>query len=172
MNMNRWLKQPRADVALAQGLKGFDDKHRLYNYWLPAPHVLLRPTGLYVLTAMGQDGVIRFDGQKFQRKFSPARLVRFMAEEGMGRPFAEADGQVEGLRLFIEKNGVDDDVEIQNVVVFYSPRAELSVTEAPRPIVTTKGLKKALARQPVKKLPADLYQKLQDLFDAAVVQQG
>jgi len=170
MNMNRWLKQPRADVALAQGLKGFDDKYRLYNYWLPAPHVLLGPTGLYVLTAMGQDGAIHFDGTRFQRKFSPARLVRFMAEEGMGRPFVEGDNQVERLQEFIQKNGVGEDVEIQNVLVFYSPRADLLVTDPPRPVVNTKGLKKALRRQPGEKLPGSLYQKLQTLFDAAVEQ--
>jgi hypothetical protein len=172
MNMNRWLKQPRADQALAQGLKGFDDKHRLYNYWLPAPHVLLRPTGLYVLTAMGQDGAISYDGTRFQRKFSASRLVRFMAEEGLGRPFAQADAQVQDLRLFIEKNGVDGDLDIQNVLVFYNPRAELTVSETPRPVVTTKGLKKALTRQPTQKLSTDLYQKLQALFDATVQQQS
>jgi hypothetical protein len=170
MNMNRWLKQPRADVALTQGLKGFDDKHRLYNYWLPAPHVLLGPTGLYVLTAMGQDGAIRYDGARFQRKFSPGRLVRFMAEEGMGRPFAEADMQVEDMQEFIRKNGIEDDVDIQNVLVFYSPRAELSISDPPRPVVNTKGLKKALRRQPGERLPPALYQKLQSLFDAAVEQ--
>ncbi len=172
MNMNRWLKQPRADEALAQGLKGFDDRHRLYNYWLPAPHVLLRPTGLYVLTALGQDGVIRFDGAKFERKFSPGRLLRFMAEEGMGRPLAEGDNQVADLSNFLEKNGIDQDLEIQNVLVFTNPRAELTVTGAPRPVVTTKGLKKALARQPANKLPADLYTRLETLFDAAVEQQS
>ena len=59
MNMNRWVREPRADQALTQGLKGFDDRYRLYSYFLPAPHVLLGPTGLYVLTKMGQDGAIR-----------------------------------------------------------------------------------------------------------------
>ena len=68
MNMNRWVREPRADQALAQGLKGFDDRYRLYNYTLPAPHVLLSPMGLYVLTAMGQDGVIRYEDDKFQVK--------------------------------------------------------------------------------------------------------
>ena len=46
MNMNRWVREPRADQALAQGLKGFDDRYRLYSYFLSAPHVLLGPTGL------------------------------------------------------------------------------------------------------------------------------
>ncbi|MFN2244506.1 MAG: hypothetical protein ACK2U2_19605, partial [Anaerolineae bacterium] len=74
MNMNRWVREPRADQALAQGLKGFDDRYRLYSYLLPAPHVLLGPAGLFVITPMGQDGVIRFDGQKFRRDFSAIRL--------------------------------------------------------------------------------------------------
>ncbi|MFN2153822.1 MAG: hypothetical protein ACK2UX_01190, partial [Anaerolineae bacterium] len=74
MNLNRWVREPRADQALAQGLKGFDDRYRLYSYLLPAPHVLLSPAGLFVLTPMGQDGVIRFDGQKFRRDFSAIRL--------------------------------------------------------------------------------------------------
>jgi len=170
MNMNRWIKQPRADVALAQGLKGFDDKYRLYNYWLPAPHVLLGPTGLYVLTALGQDGAINYDGTRFQRKFSAARLLRFMAEEGLGRPFQEGDSQVASLQEFIEKNGIAEDVDIQNVLVFYSPRANLQVADTPRPVVNTKGLKKALRRQSGERLPASLYEKLQTLFDTAVQQ--
>jgi hypothetical protein len=94
-----------------------------------------------------------------------------MAEEGMGRPLAEGDSQVAELHQFLQKNGIDEDIDIQNVLVFTNPRAELSVTDQPRPIVTTKGLKKALARQPAGKLPADRYQQLQALFDAAVEQQ-
>jgi len=170
MNMNRWIKQPRADIALAQGLKGFDDRYRLYNYWLPASHVLLGPTGLYVLTALGQDGAITYDGARFQRKFSAARVLRFMAEEGMGRPFEEGDSQVASLKEFLEKNGITEDVDIQNILVFYSPRAELQVVDPPRPVVNTKGLKKALRRQAGGRLPAGLYEKLQTLLDAAVQQ--
>jgi len=148
-NMNRWVREPRADQALAAGLKGFDNRYQLYSYYLPAPHVLLSPVGLFVLTAMGQDG----------------RLVRFMAEEGLGKPFAEADSQVQALRAYLERHGLADKVEIENIVVFYSPRAQLSLSATPRPVVTPKELKKEIRRERDKKLSGKLYGQLEDLFD-------
>ncbi len=168
MNMNRWTRQPRADQALAAGLKGFDDRYRLYNYYLPAPHVLLCPVGLYVLTAMGQDGTIHYEGNKFRRDFSLRRLVFFMAEEGMGRPFGEADAQVQALRKLLDQHSVGEGVEIQNVVVFYSPRAQLSISEPPRPVANPKGLKKALRKQAGEGLSGNQYRQLRELFDQAV----
>ena len=164
-NMNRWVREPRADQALAQGLKGFDNRYRLYNYWLPAPHVLLSPMGLYVLTAMGQDGVIRFEEGKFKRNFSVVRLLRFMAEEGLGRPLDEADSQVAALQEYLDDNDVGEGVEIQNILVFYNPRVELQISDPPRPVVLPKALKKALRKQQTGKLPTAQYQALQALFE-------
>ncbi len=167
MNMNRWVRQPRADQALAQGLKGYDDRYRLYNYLLPAPHVLLSPAGLFVLTAMGQDGVVRYEGDRFRRNFSLGRALRFMADEGMGRPFSVADAEVQTLRKFLEAHEVGEEVEIQSVVVFYSPRAQLSVSDPPRPVVDPKGLKKVIRKQKEEKLSASQYRQLKELFEEA-----
>jgi hypothetical protein len=168
MNMNRWVREPRADQALVQALKGFDDRYRLYNYYLPAPHVLLSPLGLTVITAMGQDGVIRFEEGKFHRNFSVLRLLRFMAEEGMGKPFAEADGQREAVQKLLDEEGLGDEVEIKSVVLFYNPRAELQITGPPRPVTNTKGLKKAIRNVQGDKLSEDLYLKIGTLFDRDV----
>ena len=167
-NMNRWVREPRADQALEQGLKGFDDRYRLYNYYLPAPHVLLSPVGLFVLTAMGQEGEIRFAGGKFRRNFSLGRALRFMGEEGMGRPFAEAEGEVQALQKLLEERGTVEGVEVRNVVVFYNPRAELMISEAPRPVANPKGLKKAIRKQQTEKLPGKQYRQLRELFDGEV----
>lgn len=163
MNMNRWVREPRADQALDQALKGFDDRYQLYNYYLPAPHVFLTPIGLFVLTAMGQDGKIRYEGNKFRRNFSLGRLFRFMGEEGMGRPFAEADAQVQALRDLLAQAELDD-VEIQNILVFHNPRAELDVADPPRPVVTPKDLKKFI-RKSAAKLSGELYRQIEELFD-------
>lgn len=167
-NMNRWVREPRADQALAQGLKGFDDRYRLYNYLLPAPHVLLSPVGLFVLTAMGQDGVIRYEGDRFRRNFSLGRAIRFMADEGLGRPFAEAEGQVQAMIQLLEAHNVGEDVEIQNVVVFYNPRAQLLIQDPPRPVANPKGLKKAIRKLQTEKLSGTQYRQLQELFDGAI----
>ena len=164
-NINRWVREPRADQALAQGLKGFDDRYSQYNYTLPAPHVLLGPMGLYVLTAMGQDGVIRYEDGKFRRDFSVMRILRFMAEEGMGKPLKEADAQVEEMQAFLEDHDVHDDLKIQNRLVFYSPKADLSVSAPPRPVITPKALKKTLRKQASAKMPDEQLAELQALFE-------
>jgi hypothetical protein len=165
MNMNRWVREPRADQALAQGLKGFDDRYRLYNYLLPAPHVLLSPMGLHVLTAMGQDGVIRYEGNRFRRDFSVGRALRFLVDEGLGKPFAEADSQVAAMQKLLEAKGVAEGVEIQNVVVFYHPRVQLDMADPPRPVVVPKGLKKALRKQGASPFTAEQHRRLQELFE-------
>ena len=166
LNMNRWVREPRADQALAQGLKGFDDQYVLYNHTLPAPHVLLGSTGLYVLTAMGQDGAISYSGGKFRRDFSLGRIVRFMADEGLGRPLAEAESQVQAMGDYLEESGFDDSLAIQNLLVFYSPKAQLSVSDPPLPVVVPKTLKKAIRKVQDGKLPADQYRKLLNLFES------
>jgi Nuclease-related domain len=165
MNMNRWVREPRADQALAQALKGFDDRYRLYNYILPAPHVLLSPAGLFVLTAMGQDGTVRNEGDKFRRNFSLGRIFRFMADEGVGHPFVEGDAQVQALRQYLESHDAGEGVDIQNILVFYHPRVQLVVSEPPRPVIEPKGLKKVVRKQREDKLSGSQYRKLQELFE-------
>ena len=166
-NLSRWAREPRADQVLARSLKGFDDRYQLYNYTLPAPHVLLTPTGLYVLTAMGQEGVIRYQGGKWRRDFSPGRLFRFMVDEGMGQPFVQADDEVRALQRFLTNNELEDGVEIESVVIFVHPKAQLLAEDLPRPALMPKDLKKAI-RSEQKKIPADRYRRLQELFEGQV----
>lgn len=165
MNMNRWVREPRADQALAQGLKGFDNRYRLYSYVLPVPHVLLSPVGLYVVLALGHDGKIGFDGTRFRRGWSAARILRFMADEGLGRPLEELERQIAALHKYLDAHAATGDVEIQGAIVFYNPRAQLDVTDPPLPIVEPKGLKKAIRTQSDEGLPNRQYKELRDLFD-------
>lgn len=164
-NMNRWWREPRADQALAQALKGFDDRYQLYSYYLPAPHVFLTPLGIYVLTALGQDGKIHYDGTKFRRDFSLGRVLRFMGEEGLGRPFAEAAAQVQAIKGLLAQAGLDDEVGIQNVIVFFNPRAQLDVVDPPVPVVTPKDLKKTIRKLASPKLSMEQYRRIEELFD-------
>ncbi len=167
LNMNRWVRQPRADQALAQGLKGFDDRYRLYNYVLPAPHVLLSPVGLFVVMALGQDGSIRYDGSRFRRAWTPARLLRLMADEGLGRPLEDLDRQIAAVQQLLEARESGPEVNMQGIIVFYNPRVQLAVTDPPLPIIDPKGLKKAIRRQGDEKLSNREYTELQSILDQA-----
>jgi len=165
VNMNRWVREPRADQVLARGLKGFDDRYRLYNYSLPAPHVLLTPTAVYVLTAMLQEGQIRYEDGKWRRDFSLGRAIRFLGDEGLGRPFALADNEVLAMQRFLEQHEVADGVEIENVLVFVHPKAQVDANEPPRPVIMPKDRKRAI-RGGQNKLSPDRYRRLQELFES------
>ena len=167
LNMNRWVRQPRADEALAQGLKGFDDRYRLYNYVLPAPHVLLCPVGLFVVKAMGHDGSIRYDGSRFHRGWTVGRILRLMADETFGRPLEELDRQIAALQQLLEAHESAPEADIQGIIVFYNPRVQLDVTDPPLPIIDPKGLKKAIRRQGDEKLSNRQYLELQSILDQA-----
>ena len=164
INMNRWMREPRADQVLARALKGFDDRYRLYSYTLPAPHVLLTPAGLYVLTAMRQEGMIRYEDGKWHRNFSLGRAIRFLGEEGLGRPFAMGDNEVQAVQRLLEQHEAADGVEIENLLVFVHPKAQVEVVEPPRPVLMPKDLKRAI-RSDQKKLSPDRYRRLQELFE-------
>ena len=92
-------------------------------------------------------------------------MVRFMAEEGLGNPSAEADAQVKALEKYLAENDLAEGVDIYNILVFYNPKVELFVGDSPYPVSNTKGLKKELRKKEGEKLPAALYKQLQDLFD-------
>lgn len=164
INLNRWFRKPRADEVIDRGLKGFDDRYRVYHYTLPAPHVLLAPTGVYVLTANIQDGAIRYENGKWQRGFNAMRLLRFMADEGLGRPFEDADAEVQALRRWLDNHDVADGLDIESALVFVHPQAQLDVHDPPRPVLTAKELKRVIRRED-KKLPADRYRQLMELFE-------
>jgi hypothetical protein len=54
-------------------------------------------------------------------------------------------------------------------MVFFNPKAELSVQDPPVPIANIKGLKKAVRRNQDAKLPSELYRRIEEVFDAELV---
>jgi len=126
---NRWVKQPRADQTLEKILKGFDDRYHLYNYILPAPHVLLAPFGLCVIKPKQLGGRIRCQGEKWRHQAGWSWLLRLFGAEGLGNPTREVRAEVEKLRRFLAQR-LPNDVPIEGVVVFTNPQVDLE-TESP-----------------------------------------
>ena len=60
----KWARARRADQILADVLAGLDDRYHLFNYILPAEHVLLTPRGILVLRANLHRGEIVAQGAK------------------------------------------------------------------------------------------------------------
>ncbi len=147
--MGRWVKEPRPDQVLSKALKGFSNKYHLFNYTLPADHVLLSPNGLFIIRTKLQDGVIFYQGKRWYQKFNWKRILRLFVEEGLGNPAKEVAAEIEAVRSFLAQHLPDqaEEIPIQGLIVFTHPDVQLDPRNSPLPAVTVKGLKPYLRQQ-------------------------
>ncbi len=165
----KWRREPRADQALARALKGLDNRHILYNFLLPAEHVLLTPVGIDVFQVRRLPGVISVNGAKWSSKRGIAARLRFGAEEQVGDPTRDVEQDVTALRAYLEKNLPGKDVPINPLILFSFPAVQLTITDPTVPVLTAKDAKTYVrqATSQGKKLDTPTYVALADLFDSA-----
>jgi hypothetical protein len=166
-NMNRWVKEPRADQALTKALKGFDDKHSLYHYTLPAAHALLAPSGLFVFTVKDHHGEIRCEGEKWHHKFNWRRLLLFFGQEGLGNPTREVRGEIGRLRRFLDSSLPEADIPIEGLIVFTNPGAKLELIDPAVPVVSSNKLKTFLRQLKKKRISAEQRKELAEILEEA-----
>lgn len=166
--INVWVKEPRADQLLSRALRRLDDHYYLYQYVLPANHVLLTPHGLFILKAKGVDGRIRCLKDRWQRDFSLLRLLRGLAPEPLGNPTREAEKEVEKIRHYIAQRLPHSQVRVQGVIVFTHPQVHLETRSSSLPAMILPNLRGYL-RQAAKgeEISRVTYQELVRIFDEA-----
>jgi hypothetical protein len=161
-------RQPLLINQLSEALSEFDDRYRLYNYMLPAPHVLLTPHGVFVLVLKGVDGRIRCIKDKWLRDLGLRRILRFFTEESLGNPSKEATQDVEKLQKYIEEHATDVQVDTSGVVVFLNPGARLEITTASVPVLPLRRLKSHIRKGSAQMdLPPEALDTLTQLFEKA-----
>ncbi|MFQ6002077.1 MAG: nuclease-related domain-containing protein [Anaerolineae bacterium] len=166
--MNRWVNEPRADQVLSRALRGFDDKHYLYHYLLPADHVLLAPCGLFVIKAKGVEGRIRCLKDGWQRDFSLLRLLRGFAPEPLGNPTKETRREMERLTEYIAQRLPGEEVEVKGMIVFTHPQVQLEARGATLPTMRLRGLKSYLRKAAHGgEMPEEIRKELVRIFDEA-----
>lgn len=164
--MTLWVQEPRVDQALGQALKGLDDRHYLYNYLLPANHVLLAPYGVFVLKAKGVEGRVYCHRDRWRRDFNLWRFIRGFAPEPLGNPTREAEKEIEALRRFTHQQLPEREVEIGGIVVFTNPKVYLEVGSSRFPVLPLRNLKAHLRKLAKEEpLPAAFRQELQSVFE-------
>jgi hypothetical protein len=146
---NRWGRHPRPDELLDQGLKGLSDQYSVYHYVTPAAHLLVGPSGLWVIMPYYQGGKIIYEKNRYKQKGGGVmqRYLRIFGQEGLGRPDLEASAAVESIDKFIKKNLPDGEIQEPNVaLVFVNDRAQLEVENAPVLTLPLKELKNTIRK--------------------------
>ena len=99
---NRWGRRPRPDELMDQALKGLDNKYTLYHYCTPVSHLLVGPSGVWILLPYYQRGKITYYNGRWRQKGGNAYLKIF-AQESLGRPEMEMAGEMDSLKAYFKK---------------------------------------------------------------------
>ena len=147
----RWGPKFRQDQWLIPNLKGLDNKSTLFNYASPdlPDHILVSPSGLYVLVPKPNGGKVRFDGVRWSRGSIGSTIFRGLSEGGLGNPVEDVRRAMSLLAAYLKTHGSEDLVnglEARPIIVFTNPGAQLEVRNSQIPAVTTKELKSLFRR--------------------------
>jgi hypothetical protein len=132
---NLWVRAPRPEQIIPDGLKGIGTKSVLYNYYhLPARHVLVSPQGVFAMVTRFQDGQFTVDGDKWTTKRTAlGRMMAFFRLDNIGNPTQDAHQAAGHVKKLLES--IAPDVPVQPLIVFVDPRAQVIVLNTDVPIV-------------------------------------
>jgi hypothetical protein len=141
---NRYSRKPRPDELIDQALKGMDKKFALYHYLTPATHLLVGPSGLWVLLPYYQRGTITFSKGRWRQQGGGLmyQYLKLFAQEGLGRPDMDVANQISALQSLLQKRLPEESLpEIQAALVFTNPKAQIAIPEDETPPAETVLLK-------------------------------
>jgi hypothetical protein len=166
---NRWGRSPRPDEKIDTGLKGLHSEFNMYHYAAPVSHLLVGPSGVWILLPYHQGGKVEY--KKNRWKLSGGGFMqgymRIFGQEGLGRPELDAEGEAQTLKKFFAKKMDEAEIpEIKSILVFTNDDVEVDAGDSPIPAMKLKQLKEFL-RQGAKNrtLSATGIQKIAALFD-------
>lgn len=161
---SRWGR--RADQGFNKALGSLDNHFSLYHYRSPVPHLLVAPSGVWMLLPRHTRGQVSYDPQKKRWRVKLPNILARLGQEGIGRPVAEASIDAEAIDRFLQKHWPEAKLRIQAVLVMMDENTEVErVAGAPIPTASIKKLKHTLQKgDPQAHLTAAQRDKLNSLL--------
>jgi len=145
---NRFGRHPRPDESLDLALKGLDGRYTMYHYKTPASHLLVGPSGIWVLSPRSTRGLITYNESR--RRFAQKGgnlYLKIFAQESLGRPDMEINGEIEGITRFLKQRMPEKELpEVQAALVFTNEATEVDADNAPLPTMHIKKLKEFIRK--------------------------
>jgi nuclease-like protein len=132
---NDWNREPHPENALAEGLKSLSKKSIIFHYYHgSARHVLIAPQGVFAIVTRWHEGKFRVEGDKWKtEKSAISRFFGAMRMDGLGNPSEDAKEATAHLEKLLKT--IAPNIEIQALVIFVSPKAELTIEEPSIPVL-------------------------------------
>jgi hypothetical protein len=171
---SRYVREPRADQRLEQGLSGLDKRHVLYNYYLASNHIIASHRGLTVIEPRPQEGQIAYENGRWRHRAGFRKLLQIFGEPALGKPDQDLQREIDWVKKWIDEVMPEDDIPVNGAVVFTSPRVELQAKGSEIPIVTVDDLarhmKEGLKGEPI--LTTAKQNELRRVLDEIIGQEG
>jgi hypothetical protein len=134
---NLWIRRPRPEDAIREGLKGLSKRSTLYNYYhFPARHVLISPQGVFAITTRFQEGRFAVEGDTWKTYSGGfASFLRFFRRDGIGNPSADAQQAAAHVQKLMQPFAPD--IEVKPMVIFVDPRAQVEMLNPNIPVLYT-----------------------------------
>ena len=132
---NLWVRVPRPEKTIPDGLKGIGSKSVLYNYYhAPARHVLIAPQGVFAIVTRFQDGQYEVEGDRWStRRSAMGRVLSIFRMDNIGNPTQDAQKAAAHVRNLLAP--IQPDVPVQPIIVFLDPRVSVKVIATDVPVV-------------------------------------
>lgn len=150
---NLWVRLPRPEVEIAEGLKGIGNKTVFYSYYhFPARHVLITPQGVFAIVTRFQSGVIINEGNKWRvPRMLISRILSFFRFDNIGNPTIDALAAAAHVKTMLAE--IAPDVPVYPVIVFVDKRVKLTLTNPDVPVVHAQNTLKPGLKDYVKSIP-------------------
>lgn len=157
---NLWIREPRPERVVREGLKGLSNKSVLYNYYhFPARHVLISPQGVFAIVTRFQDGAHRVQGNRWITEGGALNtFMRTFRRDGIGNPTRDALAAAAHVQQVLAP--IAPDVEVQPLIVFTDPRVQLSVEDPVVPVLYANSKQKPNLTEFMRTYPKERYQTL------------
>ena len=146
---NRWGRRPRPDEKIDQALKGLDDRYALYHYSTPTRHLLVGPSGIWVIMPYYQTGQVIYENGRWKQKGGGffEGYKRLFFQEGLGRPDLEVPAEIQSITKYLSKKLTDFTLpQPKAVLVFTNEKAVLDIDDAPIPTIPVAKLKETIRK--------------------------
>jgi len=165
---NRWGRSPRPDEILDKGLKGLGREYTIYHYSGPTPHLLIGPSGIWILLHFYQGGTISYLNKRWRQKGGGfiQNYLKLFGQENIGRPEIQGSSEIEVLKKYLKKALPEIEIpEIFSAAIFSNPSAILDLKDAPIPAMTPKDFKEFIKQKSKERpFPQLTLKAVQDVF--------
>jgi hypothetical protein len=132
---NLWLRQPRPEEAIKEGLKGISRRSTLYSYYhFPARHVLIAPQGVFAIVTRFQEGKFSVEGDKWKTAGGALTAVtRFFRQDHIANPTHDAERAAAYVQKMLDSKMPG--LHVQPLVIFVDPRAQVEAVNPAVPVL-------------------------------------